>query len=362
MIFEPMVTVSGPEYSWRLRTNFCMQKGLVSVVILNWNGENFLEACLRSVLRQSYTLLEVIVVDNRSSDGSVALIERSFPTVRLIKSKANLGFAAGNNLGIKESQGEYVALLNNDTETDRLWLAELVKAGEKESKIGMCASKVKYIQDKDTLNSTGVIIYPDLTAINRGIGEKDSGQYDLHSSVFCPYGAAAFYRNDMLDQVGLLDEDYFMFREEDELGWRANLAGWKCIYVPTAVVYHFRSAATKTGSSFKLYYGERNRMYTCFKYLTMSKILQTLPSTFKRYAFSSRAKSVEARPGLSKFKLLTTLLRAHLDALKNSGRMRRKGSEFLCRYSQTRNHISEILRAYPASLDDWSGQLRHPIG
>ncbi|OGC93799.1 MAG: hypothetical protein A2142_07175 [candidate division Zixibacteria bacterium RBG_16_48_11] len=200
-----------------------MQKGLVSVVILNWNGENFLEACLRSVLRQSYTLLEVIVVDNCSSDGSVALIEKNFPTVRLIKSKANLGFAAGNNLGIRQSQGEYVALLNNDTEVDRLWLAELVKAGERESKIGMCASKVKYSQDRDALNSTGVILYPDLTAMNRGIGEKDIGQYDSSTSVFCPYGAAALYKREMLDSIGLLDEDYFMYREEDELGWRALL-------------------------------------------------------------------------------------------------------------------------------------------
>jgi hypothetical protein len=337
-----------------------MKPSLVSVIILNWNGEKYLQSCLRSVLDQTYPKVEILVVDNNSQDGSVALLETKFPQIRLIKSEVNLGFAAGNNLGINQSSGEYVALLNNDTELDSDWLEELIKAAGTQPHIGMCASKIKYLQERDTLNSTGVIIYPDLTAINRGIGEKDTGQYDLHRSVFCPYGAAALYRKDMLNQVGLLDEDYFMFREEDELGWRANLAGWKCIYVPTAVVYHYRSAATKVGSPFKLYYGERNRLYTCFKYLTIPMILQTLPHVFKRYIFSSRGATTEARPGLSKLKLLGTLFRAHLDALKKSGRMRRKGSEFLGRYSQTRNHIREILRAYPASLGDLSGQLRRP--
>jgi len=337
-----------------------MKEPLVSVIILNWNGERFLENCLRSVLNQSYANVEIIVIDNCSTDKSVDILETKFPQLKLIKSDKNLGFAAGNNVGIRGSKGEYITLLNNDTEVESNWAEALVKAGQAAPDIGMCACKVKFLQEKNTLNSTGVILYPDLTAINRGIGEKDIGQYDGSTSVFCPYGAAALYKKEMLDKIGLLDEDYFMFREEDELGWRANLAGWRCIYVPTAVVYHYRSAATKVGSPFKLYYGERNRLYTCFKYLPLAGLIETLPATFRRYVFSSRASSSEDKLQISRLKLTWTLFEAYFDACRRFFRMRRKGKEFLQQYKVSRKKVYQILQTFPAKLSSLTGQLRGP--
>lgn len=337
-----------------------MNNPLVSVIILNFNGVPFLENCLRSVLNQTYFNLEIIVVDNCSTDGSVVLLEAKFTQVKLIKSNKNLGFAAGNNLGITESKGEYIILLNNDTEAEPDWAEELVKASQSAPEIGMCASKVKYLQEKHTLNSTGVILYPDLTAINRGIGERDLGQYDSLTSVFCPYGAVALYRKAMLDQIGLLDEDYFMFREEDELGWRANLTGWKCIYVPTAVVYHYRSAATKVGSPFKLYYGERNRLYTCFKYLPLGSLIKTLPATFRRYLFSSQVSSIEDKLRISRLKLTWTLLKAYFNACKRFFRMRRKGKQFFKQHNLSGKKVYQILPAHPAKLGSLKGQFRSP--
>ncbi len=333
---------------------------LVSVIILNWNGERFLENCLRSVLNQSYANIEVIVVDNHSTDNSIKILQTKFPDLKLIKSDKNLGFAAGNNLGIKESKGEYIILLNNDTEVESNWVEELVRACQAATDIGMCASKVKYMQNRDILNSTGVILYPDLTAINRGIGEKDEGQYDRSTSVFCPYGAAALYKREMLDQIGLLDEDYFMFREEDELGWRANLAGWRCIYVPTAVVYHYRSAATKVGSPFKLYYGERNRLYTCFKYLSLRGLIATFPATFRRYFFSSRAFSNEDNLRISRVRLTGTLLKAYFDACRGFIRMRRKGRQFLKAHKLAGQNVYQLLQTFPAQLGSLKGQFRGP--
>lgn len=333
---------------------------LVSIIILNWNGERFLENCLSSVLNQSYPNIEVIVVDNHSTDKSVEILETKFRHLKSIKSDKNLGFAAGNNLGIQESKGEYVILLNNDTEVEPDWVEQLMKVCQAASDIGMCASKVKYVQDREILNSTGVVLYRDLTAINRGIGEKDERQYDRLTSVFCPYGAAALYKRKMLDQIGFLDEDYFMFREEDELGWRANLAGWRCVFVPTAVVYHYRSAGTKVGSAFKLYYGERNRLYTCFKYLSLSGLITTFPATLRRYLFSSRVSSDEDNIRISRMKLTGTLLKAYFDACRGFIRMRKKGREFLKTLKVPEQSVYQLLQTFSAQLGSLKGQFRGP--
>jgi len=337
-----------------------MAQPLVSVIILNWNGERLLKSCLTSLFNQSYSNREIIVVDNCSTDGSIAILESMRAKIELIRSEQNLGFAAGNNLGIGNSRGELVVLLNNDTEADPDCIEALVKASQKAVDIGMCAAKVRYWQDREILNSTGVILYPDLTALNRGIGERDSGQYDKSFSVFCPYGAAALYKKEMLDRIGLLDEDYYMFREEDELGWRANLAGWRCVYVPEAVVYHHRSASTGVLSAFKLYYGERNRLYTCFKYLPLSKLCTIWPVTLKRYLYSSKVAGSSAWPAVSRLKLVWTLFLAYLGAVRRFFKMRKKGRLFLKIHSVSGQKVQQILEIYTAELQALQGQFVKP--
>jgi GT2 family glycosyltransferase len=339
-----------------------MAEPLVSVIILNWNGERFLKSCLSSLFDQTYSNREIIVVDNCSTDGSLAILESMLPKIKLIRSGQNLGFAAGNNLGIENSTGELIVLLNNDTEVDPGCLEVLVKAFQQAADIGMCAAKVRYLQDREILNSTGVVLYRDLTALNRGIGEKDQGQYDQSFSVFCPYGAAATYKREMLDRIGLLDEDYFMFREEDELGWRANLAGWKCVYVPEALVYHHRSAATKVFSVFKLYYGERNRLYTCFKYLSASKLCTIWPATLKRYLFSSKVAGKAESPAPSRLRMAWTLFRAYLEAVGQFFEMRKKGRLFLKTHAISRHKVQQLLDTFAADLRALRGQFIKPAG
>ncbi|MBU4076011.1 MAG: glycosyltransferase family 2 protein [Euryarchaeota archaeon] len=148
---------------------------LVSVIIVNYNGKQYLKNCLSSLSAQSYPAIEVIFVDNASSDGSVEYVRKEFPSVRIIESKKNLGFAKGNNLGIREARGELIATLNNDTEVSSRWLEELVSAMNSDKKVGMCASKMLFMKDRGMINSTGICLSRSGTCWDRGIFEHDEG-------------------------------------------------------------------------------------------------------------------------------------------------------------------------------------------
>lgn len=228
---------------------------LVSVVIPNWNGARFLGDCLRSLRRQSYPNREVIVVDGASTDGSAELVAHEFPEVRLLALPENRGFAGNCNAGIRVSRGEIVALLNNDAEADAEWLAELV-SGFSEPWVGACAAKVLLWDRRNVINSAGDYYRVDGVPGNRGVWEEDRGQYDQPELVFGGSGAAVAYRRAMLDDVGLLDERLFMYCEDVDLAFRAQLLGWRCRYVPTAKVYHRLSATG--GGPLASYYCGRN--------------------------------------------------------------------------------------------------------
>jgi GT2 family glycosyltransferase len=331
---------------------------LVSVIIVNWNGRECLNECLASLRRQSHRELEVIVVDNASTDGSIEQAQEQFPDVSFIVNRTNTGFARGNNIGIAAARGGWIALLNNDAVAADHWIERLLAMANRDPAIGMVASKVVYYDRPDMLNSAGVMLYPDMTAVNRGIGQADRGQYQQVDEVFCPYGAAAFYRKEMLDQISLLDEDYFMFREEDELGWRARLAGWHCVYAPGAVVRHRRSAGSGRGSAMKLYYGERNRLWTAMRYLGMWDFVTTIGYSLMRYvrlaSCNSRPREqwVNTGPGPSPVILLLTLIRAWRDAFRMSG------IAFNRRQPQTHVQWRRQLACFPATWDDILGQMR----
>jgi len=147
-------------------------KSKVSVIILNWNGKHHLERCLSSVLEQTYSNFEVILVDNGSTDGSVEFVRGRFPEVRIIWNEENLGFAAGNNAAIIATRGDYVATLNNDTQVDPHWLSELVNAAETTPKVGMCASKMLFLHQPDMINSTRISVDKAGIAWDRRGGER----------------------------------------------------------------------------------------------------------------------------------------------------------------------------------------------
>jgi GT2 family glycosyltransferase len=237
----------------------------VVVVILNWNGKQYLEPCLHSVFSQKYQDLAVILVDNGSSDGSLDLVRTCFPQVRIIENKENRGFAAANNQAIRASASEFIATLNNDTEVEPGWLEALVQAMDTDSRIGMCASKMMLADRRDVVESAGIAV--DKAGISWGIREESTSHLDEVKSqfVFGPCAGAALYRRSMLDDIGLFDEDFFAYLEDVDLAWRAQWADWKCVYVPEAVVYHVHSATGKEGSPFKNRLLGRNKIWMLCK-------------------------------------------------------------------------------------------------
>jgi len=261
----------------------------VAVIIVNWNGKQYLNRCLSAVLAQTYPRVEIILVDNGSTDGSVDFVREHFPTVKIIPSLTNVGFAAGNNLGIRATDTAYVATLNNDTEVDPNWLSELVRAMESDPRIGMCASKMLFFDDRTLIDSAGVSMDAAGVAWDRQGGERDHDQQSAPVEVFGACAGAALYRRSMLDQIALpppsqdgqpqfFDEDFFIYLEDVDLAWRAQLAGWRCLYVPTARVLHVHSATMQEGSPFKNYLLGRNRLWTLIKNYPTSQLLRALPA------------------------------------------------------------------------------------
>lgn len=236
---------------------------LVSVIIPNWNGARYLPTCLDALRRQTYPTLEVVVADNASTDGSREILARDYPEVRLVALDENRGFAGAVNAGIRAAKGEIVALLNNDTEADPRWVAELARALAQHTDAGSAASKMLLFDRRDTIHSAGDSFRTDGLPANRGVWQKDAGQYDREEYVFSGCGGAVAYRREMLDQVGLLDELFFFNCEDVDLAWRAQLAGWRCIYVPTAVVYHCLSATG--GGVISSFYTGRNTIWVLAK-------------------------------------------------------------------------------------------------
>jgi GT2 family glycosyltransferase len=236
---------------------------LVSIIIPNWNGAHHLPTCLESLRGQTLRDFEVIVADNGSTDGSLELLARDYPEVRVLALGENRGFAGACNAGIRVARGEFVVLLNNDTEADPHWLEEVVAAFERHPEAGTVASKMLLFDRRDTLHTAGDFYRVDGLPGNRGVWQKDEGQYDAEAYVFSACGGSAAYRREMLEEIGLLDEDFFFSCEDLDLAWRAQLAGYRCVYAPRAVVYH-KLSATGGGTTASFYDG-RNFIYLLVK-------------------------------------------------------------------------------------------------
>ncbi len=215
---------------------------LVTVVIPNWNGAHLLPGCLEALRRQTCTQRQVIVVDNASRDNSVDVLKRDYPEVHVIALPENRGFAGGCNAGIRAALGRIVALLNSDTEADPRWLENVIAAFERHPEAGLVASKMLLFDRRHVFHAAGDFYRLDGIPGNRGVWQQDAGQFNREEYVFSANGGSAAYRRAMLDEIGLLDEDFFFSCEDVDLAWRAQLAGWRCVYAPGAVVYHMLSA------------------------------------------------------------------------------------------------------------------------
>jgi GT2 family glycosyltransferase len=206
-----------------------------------------------------------MLVDNGSVDESVALTRRNFPEVKIVELGQNLGFTGAVNRGIQQATGQVIVLLNNDTEVTSGWAQALVEALQAHPEAGMAASKVLLFHERDRLHSAGDGFGANGIPINRGVWQKDEGQFDQDTYIFGGSGCAVAYRREMLAEIGLLDEDLFMYLEDVELNWRAQLAGYRVVFAPQAVVYHHLSATG--GGVIASYYTGRNTIFMLAKVL-----------------------------------------------------------------------------------------------
>jgi len=229
----------------------------LSVIVVNWNRGDLLAEALASLAAQTIGA-EIIVVENESSGSPHPLAQR-FPNVRWIHNRRNEGFCRANNQGIAAARGEFIALLNNDAEAEPGWLEALLSCFCGED-TGMAASKILVHEDPRMIDKAGHLMYPDGQNRGRGTGQLDRGQFDRVEEVLWPDGCAAMYRRSMLNQIGGFDEDLFAYGDDAELGLRARIAGWRCIYTPQAVVRHHRGSTLGKSSWRRIALIERNRV------------------------------------------------------------------------------------------------------
>jgi len=243
----------------------------VSVVIPTWNGADLLAHALRSLAGQSFRDFDVVVVDNASTDGTLTMLAHDHPRVHVVRMNENVGFAAAVNAGIRATNTEIVALLNNDTEAHPDWLASLVRTLDDDAEVGSCASKMLDFHDRTRIDSAGDRL--GIFASQRGHGEADGPDFAEPVDVLSASAGAAAYRRSLFDEVGPFDERYFAYFEDVDLGVRARLAGWRCRYVPDAVVYHVGSASSRRMSERAFYLRSRNAMILGFQYLPARRLL-----------------------------------------------------------------------------------------
>ncbi len=304
----------------------------VSVIIVNYNRADLLLECLQSVVVQTYLNLEVLVVDNGSSDQSEEAVKSLVdPRICWIPLGENLGFAGGCNAGLRRAGGEFVALLNNDAVAERDWVEQLMAPMLNDSGTGMCASKILFFGG-EVIDKVGHLMYLDGQNRGRGTGERDNGQYDRREETLFPDGCAALYRREVMDQVGGFDEEFFAYGDDADLGIRIRLLGSKCQYVPEAIVHHRHSSTLGSYSPQKIFWVERNRFWLAMKCFPPAILILNPFLTAARWAWNVAAFLTGAGP---------------------AGNYRKRES--------SRGLVGAILRAYAAALVGAPGMFKKRI-
>jgi GT2 family glycosyltransferase len=247
---------------------------VVTIVIVNWNGCAMLDACLASVYMQDFQGYEVVVVDNGSKDQSVAMIHDKYPQVRVICLDKNTGFCYANNIGISESSAPFIVLLNNDTEVKQSWLSTLYEYMVSHPDVAACDSKVLYADRPDVIWSAGFVYSTAGAAHPRGYQEVDDDRWKQNTEVFGVVACSAMYRRSVLQQIGVLDEDFFAGYEDVDWSFRARLAGYRLVNVPASEVYHKVSMTQKHNSESFVYRGQRNVEIVYIKNMPLALLMR----------------------------------------------------------------------------------------
>ena len=254
-----------------------MHNPLVTLLVLNWNGQSIIEECIHSLKKTEYNNIEILVVDNASTDNSLTLLNK-IDGIRIVSNQTNLGYAAGNNVGFKHACGKYIATLNNDIVVEPTWLNEAITFLEENNSIGIISCRQMDYYKRDKIDSLYSVPTPFLL-LQRGCRGETYLQKDNHSKpgyVIGANGASAIYRKEMLDTIGGFEESFFAYQEENDLQMRCFINGWKCVYVPTALVYHMGSATFNKVKDILYYYHERNRIWYIYRYFPASIIIQNI--------------------------------------------------------------------------------------
>lgn len=257
--------------------NFIRKKLKAVILVINYNGKHYLRECLESLKNQTYSIYDVYVVDNGSTDSSVKYVNEYFPWVKVIAFKENLGFAKAYNEAIKTVDADLVALLNNDTRVDRRWLQELINAIRGDKLIAAVGSKILLYNSPQLLNHAGAKITPIGGGFDIAFYRKDRKEYNIKKQVGAVCGAAMLVRKDLFIEIGGFDADFFAYFEDSDFCWRAWLYDLKVLYVPTSVVYHKLSGSWGPRTSpFRIFLGERNRLLMIIKNFEMRNIVKAI--------------------------------------------------------------------------------------
>ncbi|HJS54525.1 MAG TPA: glycosyltransferase family 2 protein [Chitinophagaceae bacterium] len=290
----------------------------VAIVILNWNGQNFLERFLPFVMATKYENLEVVVSDNGSGDESVSYIEKNFPQVKLIRWDKNYGFAKGYNISLEKVQADYYALINSDVKVEPDWLGPIINLLEQDRLNAACQPKLLSYDHKNFFEYAGgaggwldSFGYPFARGRIFDVCEEDRGQYNSTERVFWVTGAAMVIRSEVFHEMKGFDEYFFAHQEEIDLCWRLQLAGYKLYACPSSVVYHVGGGTLPRGNSLKTYLNFRNNQIMLYKNLPWSQKWWKIP-------FRIFLDSVSAWKGLltGDGGYFLAILRAHVSFLK----------------------------------------------
>jgi hypothetical protein len=317
-----------------------MNNPLVSILILNWNGINWLEECIDSVMHTSYQPFEIVVVDNASTDGSLEMIDKKFKEVVVVKNPENYGYAKGNNIGFKQVKGKYVVTLNNDMVVDKNWLFEPIGYLEHDPGLGIAACRQMQYFDRTMIDGLYHNLLKPLFFLPIGINTRYDENNTLFSKpgyVFGAHGGSAIYRKEHLDEIGGFEERFFAYHEDADLAMRFLLHGWKCVYAPSAVVYHRGSASFKVNSPKFAYYFDRNRIWLLYKTWPLSLILKFFPWIVKEEIINCWNRVINQKNGKIYF-------RAKIDALKGLKQFSVLRKESIRRFPQYKGYINSLCK------------------
>jgi len=304
-------------------------KPTISVVIVTYNSEAYISQCIQSVLKQHNPNLEVIVIDNHSTDRTIQILENEFSTsITFISLKKNVGFAEANNVAVEKAGGEFLFLLNPDTELSDNFFSPLIQAMKKNTQIGACQPLVYLMNNRNVINLTGKV--PQFLGFDwiRDFQEKESPK---EGKILSISGSGVLLRSLMIKEIGLFDPAYFMYYEDSDLSWRMNLAGYDCVFVPQSIMFHdyklVPNGRSQTSKN-KLFYAERNRVLNVLKNYSFKSLMLILPLFF---VFELLLIFFACISGFGKEKIRTYLsiwkLRAHIMQARKQVQVLRKRSD-----------------------------------